>query len=120
MSGAMMAPGRELDALVAEKVMGALNLRITVADWEEDMVLGNGDIWRTRVPDYSTSISAAWQVVEKLDFCVVSRGGTVAKEMGGWEVDCEMNGQHRRAFAATAPHAICLAALKAVECEVPA
>ena len=99
-----MKAGRELDALVAEKVMGLT---------EEDWIAGPTGLPRP----YSTDIAAAWEVVEKLrgthrpfllshDFqdgfmkwpvVIVGFGAVVVHE-----------GQYG------APHAICLAALKAV------
>jgi hypothetical protein len=55
-----MKPGRELDALVAEKVMG----------WtKEELLLNSSPSFRAAyqngAPFYSTSIEDAWQVVEK-------------------------------------------------------
>lgn len=71
-----LKPGRELDVLVAEKVMG------TPVHWERAVAIGNriewvrcepyrvGEIRRTEddkpVPPYSTDIAAAWEVVEVL------------------------------------------------------
>lgn len=51
-----MVAGRELDALVAEKVMGSI-VRIP-----ED---GSGITLTFDPPPYSTDISAAWEVLEK-------------------------------------------------------
>lgn len=95
---------REIDALVAEKVMG----------WEPHDN-GEGEIVWTHnptrqwsvsfghVPHYSESIKAAWEVVEKnIDL--------------GFEINCRSGwaayfGEHI-AYADSAPLAICLAALK--------
>lgn len=133
----ILQPGRELDQLVAEKVMG----------W--DVVCGNDildrdhpgmseeekskDRWHKRkawflgterkacdecgtMPEFSTSIEAAWQVVEKLGIVRISNGWT----RGEWKVEfsipgCEVGFQLVYAKASTVPHAICQAALKAVE-----
>ena len=93
--------GRELDAEVAEKVMWA------------DLDLTDYHIERA-VPDcYSTSIAAAWQVVEKmkLDSPMVRYDAYRDDDRPRWT--CAINGV--RGDANTAPLAICLAALKAVE-----
>ena len=139
--------GRELDALVAEKVMGCRvswwSLRLvdrppTDIEWrhglftseaslermEEGEVLvadANGDMpmhqmlgrseWEG-IPRYSTDIAAAWEVVEKMR----ARGLIVDLTLGAGAY-CRIGGF--RPFAeergATAPLAICLAALKAVQ-----
>ena len=129
-----MVAGRELNALVAKEVMG----------WERIQMKHppGGVSWPTppkgfdvpnnrfaSIPLYSTSIAAAWEVVEKLrdsgltvDIC----SDAVDEE---WEVEVwrpeEENeyGQVRVAtpgYADTAPHAICLAALAAVGALPPA
>ncbi|HAM42103.1 MAG TPA: hypothetical protein DCP69_12450 [Candidatus Omnitrophica bacterium] len=64
--------GRELDALVAEKVMGW-----TITAWASGEPWGNREIFEpsgrgphrkaAHVPTYSTDIAAAWEVVKKLD-----------------------------------------------------
>lgn len=118
-------PGRELDSLIAEKVFG-----------RSVVTYRNGDIWRVmlntilndgwkyidigtgilkNIPPYSTNIAAAWEVVEKLrsERMMVS---IVSDEDGGWNVEMwdYNNRQSKEVFSETAPHAICLAALKAV------
>lgn len=119
-----MKPGKELDALIAEKVMGlevvrtewkrksgASGVYYTIGEpsWDDyagDMQLGNA------VPLYSEDISAAWEVVEKLDLL---NGYTLGRYgfNGRWSViddsECAV------VFGESAPHAICLAALKAIE-----
>src|SRR4030042_6402550 len=76
-----MPAGRELDALIAEKVMG-LNLKHLPAVYEERYTSDGKDGWsgfvcpRCRYPQdmldgpccqqYSTNIFAAWEVVEKM------------------------------------------------------
>lgn len=91
-----MNPGPELDALVAEKVMG----------WRDDVAL--------LPPSYSTDIKAAWEVVEKMgsNFIIASeKRGEFAVFFGPGEIDefCK---------SSSSPHAICLAALKAVGYEI--
>ncbi len=76
-AGAMMEAGRELDALVAEKVMGwskrvsadhsnspikQLRAFGIIYAWKDS----NGNDKGLDVPRYSTDIAAAWQVVERL------------------------------------------------------
>jgi len=66
-----MEPGRELDALVADKVMG---FRVDGDICEnQDFTQWNGDFLHIvskegnlPLPHYSTDISAAWEVVEKM------------------------------------------------------
>lgn len=105
-----MKPGRELDALVAEKVMGRTK--------PEHFVPKN--VW---LPHYSTDIAASWEVVEKMRSMgfYYSVGSIVA--LGGrgptlTESHAAGFGKRNALFETvsgeTAPHAVCLAALKAV------
>ena len=110
------AAGRELDALIAEKVMGwsdlAWNDSFTRVHGREPGKLRGTD-GRRVVPLYSTEISAAWEVLERAGPSgwgrgvehVVTEGHTVF-----WQAYIGV------AFGRgdTAPHAICLAALEAV------
>ncbi len=111
-----MEPGQELDDLIIKHVIGPENV-ITVSD-------GNCH----RPPSYSLSISAAWQVVEKMDSkCAFKMGRDLNKPDSKWanpkgplcfaEFRSIDGGQHY-AVSKTAPHAICLAALKAKGIEV--
>lgn len=61
-----MKAGRELDALVAEKVMGR-NLTLEKELTEHEMWLSQlmPEII-IHIPHYSTDIAAAWEVVEKV------------------------------------------------------
>jgi len=93
-----MKPGRELDTLVAEKVMGL-----------------NHDKLDGYPAYYSTDIAAAWEVVEKLiPDCFLT-----LQWIEGWEVSHfepgPYGGHMHLAHGDSAPHAICLAALKALE-----
>lgn len=112
-----MNPGRELDALVAEKVMG------WEAVHEHDFRDGGKQWLGTRsdgakmvpLPHYSTSIAAAWEVVAHLR----SLASYVRWELRGDRHDyncyfCLGRGVEWVEDIDTAPHAICLAALKAV------
>ena len=110
---------RELDALVAEKVMGwkeefdGLNMRWTLDGerWAGDSGYVNG--WSP-----STRISHAWQVVEKMLPAIGHIYPAVDLETGEllhWCAVVETGDTSRQGVTAdTAPRAICLAALKAV------
>lgn len=127
-----MKPGRELDALVAEKVMGWTNCN-PVATWDRWAYGDPGDDWTDvenewcrgygvspynkyfmiPFPRYSVNIADAWAVVEKMSvqqgFAMADRGlpGTDV----AWQADFALSGP---IMGESAPHAICLAALKAV------
>ena len=148
-----MIAGRDLDAQVAEKVMGWQRMswkayhdleraagRIR-EDWEderptltyswhdqsgamteqaEDMDEENG--WHP-----SEDIAAAWEVVEKLH-AQGMRGMALHTEDDGWRFTIQHptkgscghdHWENNEGIADTAPLAICLAALKAVGCELP-
>ena len=136
-----MKPGRELDAMVAEKVMGLRpkqcklhpgNTRCGVQSFEiegKTIFQEWGCLYCLRyskkridpareLKPYSTDIAAAWEVVEKLQergtLTVSSaRGGSVGElKTFAWCV--EIHGPEVEEWGDTAPHAICLAALKAV------
>jgi hypothetical protein len=122
-----MPAGREMDALVAETVMGCRYIP-DYHRWE----LPNGR-WSIDLPEYSTDITAAWQVVERMISTGALRGsgdvvlyyvnndGSYYDHVGGahWycalqayedgpEYDFDADG----AIADTAPLAICRAAAK--------
>ena len=103
-----MQAGRELDALVAEKVMGWTAIKGDLGS------MPDGRIY-VEVPYYSTAIAAAWGVVEKCKYEVWIRCLHGSCEVR--VVDC--GHEITRVDADTAPLAICLAALKAVGYELP-
>lgn len=96
-----MKPGRDLDALVAEKVMGFWDTH--AAQYGE-----------VELPQYSTDMAAAWSVVEKLQASRLINVGTVTalvtarNAIGNTRVYAENE-------PLNFPHAICLAALKAID-----
>lgn len=116
-----MKPGQEMDALVAEKVMGW-----TIYDPRENpeyyepggrvygQPVGRIDDVAREIPKLSTDIGAAWMVVEKM------------REMGKYvSVECYSGKSHEifpyicdiedtATNAKTAPWAICVAALREV------
>ena len=132
-----MKAGRELDALIAEKVMGLTRhdesyvaegvgkvLRFVWRDGCGDCVY-SGDMF---LPHYSTNIADAWEVVEKLgrwrgfDFMLVMPDPEQTFHLHTYEAgwyEATNDGPERRVVsdADTAPLAICLAALKAVSQE---
>ena len=65
---AELAAGRELDAFVAEKIMG---WEVVGLDRDRTGWYGKppGVQAVFRIPHYSTQISAAWEVVEKMKEC---------------------------------------------------
>lgn len=146
-----LKPGRELDALVAEKVMGYTrrivpkhslpNTDIPGATFPredgwlftnsggfDDYFMGHvNDMFVSQsrgfpetlgfVPPYSTDIAAAWGVVEKVGMgeiheVLVGKSSTDVTD----DYYCVIQFADRtvEVRAASAPHALCLAALKAV------
>lgn len=102
-----MNPGRELDALIARRAFG-MTYEFLHGDYlkqdPEDAVAY--DV----CPHYSTSILAAWEIVQKL----LDMGKPIrlhANLSGVWSAWCwpETSGE---VYADTAPHAICLIALR--------
>ena len=108
---------RELDAMVAEKVMGREVIKRPYSDEGPCLRAVDSRQW-VPMPFYSTDIGSAWEVVEKMadkgfyasiqnchtpisDWCVVLANGKDAFEAEG-------------AF----PRAACLAALRAVGVEL--
>lgn len=106
-----MESGRELDALVAEKVMGLKQI-LTPGGIEVGWSISS-KIGASSLKPYSTDIAAAWKVVEKLNLLDKN---CLLHDEGKWSV-CPFDGAatiYAGIDAETAPHAICLAALKAV------
>lgn len=105
-----MKPGRELDMLVAEKVMG-LNNTEYVKEWTQEQMKIVQGWWPKLYPNYSTDIAAAWEVVEKIQ--------CRSFELN-WHLDSYNFVRIYKAkfqttnfvYGETAAHAICLAALK--------
>ena len=132
-----MDAGRELDALVAKKVMRYTTRLSKTRVYNSETHRFEPDpriVWVTpeglgagrQPPCYSTDIAAAWQVVEKMrqrwdmgdstsDFWTIKDCG-----LTGWRVEVEFFPDHdaptvvHEVVSLSLPHAICLAALKAV------
>lgn len=120
-----LKPGRELDALIAEKVMGLEPFEFPTFKIENQFdnaiaaIIADEYEKRREPLPYSTKIEDAWQVVEKIkthknfvDFEIRSPN---IETMEGFDVRFCLGRGNKRAYADTAPHAICLAALKAIE-----
>ena len=125
-----MKAGRELDALIAEKVMehkvirkgeeftGFPLLLHSSGDWETG--IAKEDIWQIgersyspfSLPHYSTQIADAWLVAEKLELPFTLQKNKQFK--GGHYASFIVDKKFKAAQAATAPLAICLAALEAI------
>ena len=125
-------PGEELDALVAEHVMGwkfGTGPRITegkgVKFWQDPEE--NYESGSLGPPPYSTSIVMAWKIVERLVansmemrisheskrwYCTIDDA-----TRGGWNTDATWNHQWAWEHGETAPHAICNAVLKMVNAD---
>ena len=116
-----MNPGRELDFLVAEKVLGLNPKKLIVMNITRYIVEEFHDDWedgltRDSLPRYSTNISDAWSIVEKFD----SGDKSIHVIKHGYTYGCELENRTYRGepdtfwsgWVETAPYAICLALLK--------
>ena len=123
----IMDAGRKLDELVAERVMGHRRLEepsrvdvpASLGEQKYERIFNwkiNGTLMEYP-PQYSTSIDDAWMVMERLrkmprfeivDIRLRGEGGVAIMTPCGNLMDCLV-------IADTAPLAICLAALKAVD-----
>ena len=116
---------RELDALVAEKVMGWWQRTHPEGLWV-DWHRPSGH-YADAVPAFSTDIAAAWEVVEKIhENCGPNRwcfrledvGQATNRPIGAyWCATFEKYSTYYSATELTAPEAICRAALAAVGVE---
>jgi hypothetical protein len=137
-----MKPGRELDALIAERVMGWTIISLDILSPEFEKRFGvyrfrDSSLIGTRashnfprpvpIPYYSTEITSAWEIWSKI------------REMGYWvelkqvrprnipsrqEYQCEIfsndfNKSIALTIRSTEPLAICIAALQALGVELP-
>lgn len=122
-----MKPSRELDVLIAKKVFGH---EVVHKTWNkgkcESYTIGEPDYCYTGdepggfltnfVPAYSRDIAAAWEIVNEISSgafyveWIEDKGWTAMFRW--WNVDAQDFDIHKE-VGVTAPHAICLAALKA-------
>ena len=108
-----MNPGPELDALIAERVMG------WTARWPADQHAENEPRWNTpeghnHLLEFSKDHGDAWEVVEKLRDDYHFNVDKVESANGGFEAWKVSFVQGLFSKSKSFPHAICLAALKAV------
>lgn len=105
MSEPELEAGREMDELIAVRVMGL----VTASPAPYWTYSRNGI--QEPIPAYSTDIAAAWEVVEKMTpgpgFYVTRAGGH-----GFWKAIFEDDDNEGKAYSLTAPLAICRAALR--------
>lgn len=117
----MIEPGPCLDALIAEKVMDFKYVH--AFEFEHGGKSQHGIIMTENstyfLPPYSTDISAAWKVVEKMqknDWAIIL--DNMQDYLGNWQAHFEKDKFVETAESESVPHAICLAALKAVGVEI--
>ena len=134
-----MQPGRELDELVAEKVLGwnvfmgtEIPESITMRDVPEDRrhlkrVWVRGGVRMAceecgDMPAFSEDISAAFRVVEEIRGCGFNVTIGFSWVFEAWVCECSniFTKKYYTKIEFSQPMAICLAALKAVGVEVPA
>jgi len=112
-----MKAGRELDALIAEKVMdekigSGHRSMIVHGPFEECDCISHDEAGV--LPRYSTQIADAWLVVEKMR--ERSFRWVINSENHNWDIYLEDRRMGRgEGHTTTAPLAICLAALNAME-----
>lgn len=105
--------GRELDMLIAEKVMGQTVREEHHKDFPQTVVCR----WISEtemLPGYSTDISAAWEIIEHLRpwrFNLERMNRTAGSE---WRADFDNRPSIFSGYGDTAPLAICRAALAAL------
>jgi len=121
----MLAAGRELDVLLAEKIMGWTVHHAKEGGWGAPPANVRLGAISEYIPAYSTDIAAAWEAVEKIGRRVASKRCVVDFILewdhsencwcAGWAYYSYDGPQYEFAGKAeTAPLAICLAALDAV------
>ena len=106
--------GRELDALIAEKVMKTFIPAGSNPTLRDDAWINETGYFVWEPPPYSTSIADAWLVVEKLSALGMSVQVSLEQNRPCCCLAIQKDGQIIGECADTAPLAICLAALKAV------
>lgn len=129
-----MKPGRDLDKLIAEKVMGWTEIEeVKHLHLSVPQIVGikpnelpspyTGHRQKYSVPEFSTDIGAAWEVVNEMTnrnyFFLVSNsaisGGLI--KLGENKIFASFGRKNEpveHTVGESAPHAICLAALKSI------
>lgn len=110
-NGASMKAGKQLDALIRRHIF---DMSDNYRD-SHSCCCGRTETCKVCVWEwpYSTSISAAWEVVEKMEMYV-----KIEYMLGRKVYLVEIGPEYVQSIASTAPHAICLAALKAKGIEI--
>jgi hypothetical protein len=113
-----MDAGRELDALIAEKVMG-WNMSPAPFGTTQDVYQcwhqENRPLMTIHMWTPSTDITAAWEVIEKMKdkgWGYIFVNGPTETSTNFWFY--KTDDENHTASSMNEPHAICLAALKAV------
>lgn len=111
-----MKPGRELDLIVAEKLMGGkkqvFNGMAYIYEPETLKCISSEILYRDATPNYSTSMVAAWEIVTTMKQNQLDSSFQLWQDYEGlWHA--QFNNKEAEHNADSAPHAICLAALKA-------
>jgi hypothetical protein len=103
---------REIDALVAENVMGWILIPREKLGWGIPPGRPHLVDEVKEIPHYSTDIAAAWEVVEKMTENPEPHF-ELSKDRAGWHAGFDPDRPFKRvtAKATTAPLAICLARL---------
>ena len=129
-----MSAGKELDALIAERIF-KYDIKFEDAEYDIDVIqfVNPGDIlvfekniFRGQLKNYSTNIASAWEVIDKFESLSIHKGvllNSINKQLEGkgvWDkgYKCEIvvdmpNFKTVCAIGTTAPEAICRAALLA-------
>lgn len=120
---AALGAGRDLDALVAGRVMGwhdldALPYGMAGAVWLHGHPPGEGGALRCDVPHYSTDITAAWRVVEEMQRRFRTPRAGANREWAAFVRHID-GAQLTHLTASGAAHVICVAAVLAAAPEVP-
>src|SRR5262245_40649185 len=104
--------GRELDALIAERIFGDFPVHLGDAPYVQTPSPHN-DMHYAPVESYSTDIAAAWLVVEKFN----DYSTQLDSHGNGYTFHIYKDATSYNGDAKTAPLAICRAALKAVSAQ---
>lgn len=124
-----MKPGRELDVLIAEKVMGWTKIRHFDNPFESlpgarkyfgvaprgGKSMRGGEVEQP-IPSFSTDIAPAWMVLEALRARDPESFFTLSFVH---EASLKLSGTVYKTVGSSDAHAICLIALKAVGVEIP-
>ncbi|PAF31886.1 hypothetical protein [Paenibacillus sp. 7516] len=110
----MMSAGRELDSLVAEKIMGLELVEEMLAAYPRYWLPEYDKTYHRAVPLYSTDISAAWSVVERMR--TEYKQFITLIDNAHLNYDVRFSGDKSKEYTrlSNVSHAICRAALLAV------